>query len=278
MASVIKGVGFFKLDDSDHNVGSLFSFDDVVEILHIVKLEEFHKFLMDNKIMDDSGYVDEQYMYRNKFFKPIKNYMNPEYTYSTNTSWDEYVICAIIRRTYPDAEIEQQSPVRINGRKHRIDVKLYVPSLSKHICLEIDGPLHFISHPDKDPRQRIEHIKQATGCEAYSWPFWIQRSSHNLKVLLGQESGGYGALWTSNRFFNYFCFQDSAKVIKDLSKPFDVEKDGGIGYFYEHNPHGVTKPEHYILNRIRQGKDKVDLLIPQGAKERNYWLPKEFQS
>lgn len=280
MAAVKKGVGIFKLDDSDHNVGSLFSFNDVVEILHIVDIDAFRKYLEDKNLINPEGYIDEMKLYGRKVSGEIRKYMKQEYVFP-RACWDEYVICAIIRCSYPDAEIEQQSPVRINGRLHRIDIKLYVPTLSKVIYIEVDGTSHFVPYQNafpKDPRLKLNEIKKETGCEAYSWPFWIQRSSHNLKVLLGQESRGYGALWTSNKFFNYFCFDDSANIIKNLSKPFDVEKDGGIGYFYEHNPYGVTKPEHFIINEIRKDKTKLELLIPQGAKDRNYWLPKEFQS
>lgn len=280
MAAVKKGVGIFKLDDSDHNVGSQFSFDDVLEILHIVDIDAFHNYLEDQNLINSEGYIDEMKLYGRKVSGEIRKYMKQKYVFP-RASWDEYVICAIIRRTYPDAEIEQQSPVRINGRLHTIDIKLHVPSLSKVIYIEVDGTSHFVPYQNvlpKDPRLKLNEIKKETGCEAYSWPYWIQRSSHNLKVLLGQEAGGYGALWTSNVFFKDFCFKDSATLIKDLSKPFDVEKDGGVGYFYELNPFGETKLEHFILDDIRKDKSRLDLLVPKGAKDRNYWLPKEFQA
>lgn len=98
-------------------------------------------------------------------------------------------------------------------------------------------------------------------------------------MLLGQESGGYGALWTTKVFFSDFHFDNSAEIIKGLSQPFDVEKDGGIGYFYEENYCGVNKPEHQIMKDIRNGKSKVDVLIPKGAsvEDKNYWIPSEFQ-
>lgn len=281
MAAVKKGVGTFKLDDSDHYVGSLFSFDDVVEILHIVDVDGFHTYLESNKLIDKDGFIDEMNLYKKKYTKEIKTYMNPDFVFN-QASWDEYILCAITRQTYPDARIEQQTPVRLNGRQNRIDIKLYVPSLSKTIYIEVDGTTHFVPYSQtkpKDPRIKLANITKATGYEAYSWPFWIQRSSHNLKVLLGQETGGYGALWTSNVFSSDFCFENSAEIIKDLSKPFDVDKDGGIGYFYEGNPYGINKPEHFILDKVRHHEKPIEVFIPKGvpSEDINYWLPREFQ-
>lgn len=281
MAAVKKGVGIFKLDDSDHNVGSLFSFEDTIEILHIIDVDGFHTYLETNKLIEEDGFIDEMNLYKNKYKKEIKTYMNLDYVFN-QASWDEYVLCALIRRTYPDAEIEQQAPVTLNGRKTRIDIKLYVPSLSKTLYIEVDGTTHFVSYAGKEPKNpriKLANITKATGCEAYSWPFWIQRSSHNLKVLLGQETVGYGALWTSNVFFSYFYFENSSEIIKDLNKPFDVDKDGSIGYFYEANPFGINKPEHFVLDKIRQDKESIEVLIPKGthSEDINYWLPREFQ-
>lgn len=207
--------------------------------------------------------------------------MDPDYVFN-QASWDEYVLCAIIRRTYSDAEIEQQAPVRINGKQKKIDIKLYVPSLSKTIYIEVDGTTHFVLYSQtkpKDPRVKLAYITKATECEAYSWSSWIQRSSHNLKVLLEQGTGGYGASWTSNVFFSDFCFENSAEIIKDLSKPFDVEKDGGIGYIYEGNPYGINKPEHFILDKVRHHEKSIEVFIPKGtpSEDINYWLPREFQ-
>ena len=96
---------------------------------------------------------------------------------------------------------------------------------------------------------------------------------------MGQETGGYGALWTSNVFFSDFCFENSAEIIKDLSKPFDVEKDGGIGYFYEGNSYGIDKPEHFILDKVRHHEKSIEVFIPKGtpSEDINYWLPREFK-
>ena len=97
--------------------------------------------------------------------------------------------------------------------------------------------------------------------------------------MLGQETGGYGALWTSKVFFNKFFFANSAEIIKDLNKPFDVEVDGSIGYFYEGNPYGINKPEHFILDKVRHHEKSIEVFIPKGApsEDINYWLPREFQ-
>lgn len=279
MSAVSKGKGIFKLEDSDHYVGSLFSFDDVVEILHIADVKGFRIHLENNRLIDKEGLVDEANLYKNCVRSKLKPFMNPDYVHG-NIDWDEYVICAIIRRTYPKAHIEQQ--VHIDETRKLVDIKLEIPSLSRTIFLEIDGITHFTPSYGKmpdDSRIRIKYIKHSTGCEAYSWPFWIQRCSHNLKVLLGQATGGFGALWTTKKFFSDFCFDNAADIIKDLNKPFDVERDGGIGYFYEKDSYGVNKPEHQIMNDIRKGNRTVDVLIPKGASldDRNYWIPREFQ-
>lgn len=80
-------------------------------------VDGFNTYLESNKLIDKDGFINEMNLYKNKYKKEIKTYMDPDYVFN-QASWDEYVLCAIIRRTYSDAEIEQQAPVRINGKQN----------------------------------------------------------------------------------------------------------------------------------------------------------------
>lgn len=167
MTTVSKGKGIFKLEDSDHYVGSLFSFDDVVEILHIVDVEAFRTHLEENRLVGKDGYIDESHFYSRSWNSNLKPFMNQTYYYY-NASWDEYVLFAIIRRTYPKTVIEQQATVVIDGRKRQIDFKVSIPSISKTFYLEVDGTTHFIQYsakPPEDPRIKLAKIREAAGCE-----------------------------------------------------------------------------------------------------------------
>ena len=202
---------------------------------------------------------------------------------NASVSFDEYVLMAIIRHTYPSAII---SPQYKWGRK-RID--MYVEIGDKKFFIEFHGPGHFNNvsgfKDPVDPFIRKFQIELELGCPCYIWPYWIQRCSSNLRILLGDakpEERGYGALWSTRVFFGDFLFDNSAQIIEEITKQFNAAPNGEYGYFYEKWDEGVcgrNKEEHPIIKRILSGKVAVERLIPKGISPgtENNWLPSCLQ-
>ena len=133
MGALAKGQGRFSLSDSDNCVGSFFSKEDFVEILEIDNVNDFYEAL-ERKHLLKEGYVDERDMY--KHFNELKNKFS-EIKLKRYVSFDECVLLAIFRRTFPNAEIKQQ--VKINSKY--IDFEITHNGITKYI--EFDGPGQF---------------------------------------------------------------------------------------------------------------------------------------
>lgn len=267
MGYLNKGKGNFVLSDPDHNVGSCFSVEDLAEILEIDDMDGFRKELENSKLVSSDGYIDEKDLYGKNLWKVLKDKYSKKATF-IYSSFDEYVLKAIFKRTYPNMEIEQQA--KVNNKK--VDFKLTLNG--KIIYVEFDGPGHFIMS-NSSPLERIDEIEQATGCETVSWPYWIQRCEANVKTLFDKCQRGYGALWTSKAYFGDFSFSNSAEIIIKLTSRFNAIQEDGLGYFYEENTNGMNKPEHFIVEKIKKEKCDKAVLIPNGADENiNFWLPR----
>lgn len=115
-----------------------------------------------------------------------------------------------------------------------------------------------------------------TGYELVRWPFWIQRCSQNVKVLFDQTLRGYGALWTSTKYFGDFTIANPSRIIKTLTQRFNAEDENGIGYFYDRDDGVKKKPVHPIINKIRKDHSKLRQLIPKDAIDREYWIPESL--
>ena len=256
-----KPQGIFKLEESDKYVGSFISKNDVKTILGYNDSD-----LSDVKFKEINGtdYVDEAKL--RKFW---------ENNCTTNTvpckigkstiSLDEYILIEIIKKTYPSANVESQFKW---GRKY---IDIYVEMDKRKFFIEFHGPGHFkkmnMYRDPEDPFVRKAQIEEHRGIPCYIWPYWIQRCSSNLKVLLGDTdapSRGYGALWSTTVFFGDFFFPNSAQIIEDIIKPFKATPNGSYGYFYEEwgIESGRIKQEHPIIKKIQQNKESINRLIP----------------
>ena len=218
MATLSTGKGLFKLSDSDNNVGSFFSISDVYEILEIDKIskDEFCVALQNIGVLykKNQNLVDEKDLY--KKYKDLKN------LYSThkvlhNASLDEYVLKQIIYRALPGGKVLQQFPVLVGGSKRpiKVDFKIEYNGVTK--ILEFDGPGHYspnYGNNINDSRDRKKRIEDALGCECVIWPYWIQRSETNAKILFDDSLDGFGALWSTNVFFGDFLIQNPSEVIR----------------------------------------------------------------
>lgn len=274
-----KPLGVFRLDDSDHHVGSFISKNDVKTILRVSD-DDLQNVVFVN--VNGTEYIDEaklhEYWKNNCIPNAIPNRKGNSYI-----SLDEYVLMEIIKRTYPSAHIESQ----FKWERKYIDIHVEIDN--REFFIEFHGPGHFkkmnVYRDPEDPFVRKDQIEEHFGIPCYIWPYWIQRCSSNLKVLLGDSdapSRGYGALWSTKVFFGEFFFPNSAQIIENITNQFKATPEGSYGYFYEawNSDLGRIKQEHPILEKIRKGKKSIDLLIPPGAdpNNKNKWLPKVLQS
>lgn len=271
-----KPLGTFSLEESDKYVGSFFSEDDIKTILHVIDED-----LKDVSFSEKGGrlYIDEATLRKEYWEKGLIPNAVPAKVGKATASFDEYVLMAIIRHTYPSAIITPQ--YKWNGKR----VDMHVEIGNKKFFLEFHGPGHFKNlsgfKDPADPFVRKSDIEKEFGIPCYIWPYWIQRCASNLKILLGEASPsarGYGALWSTRVFFGDFLFDNSAQIIEELTKPFNAAPDGEYGYFYEgwdEGTYGRVKEEHPIIKRIMSGKVAIERLIPKGISPgtENNWLP-----
>lgn len=248
-------------------VGSFISMEDAVNILSVDKNSlPFNQFVTIN----NRYYIDEL-----KLMKLWYNNRISGNQYIKKSSFDELILCAIIKKTYTDAEIVIGEKV---GR-YLMDIKIVVNNTTKYI--EFDGPLHFcitrFGPPKKHPFDKKKIIEDRTGVEVINWPYWIQRCETNVRAIFNHNIKGYGALWSANAHFGDFIFEDSADIIKTMSERFGAWREDGACSFYEENSLDRVKPEHPILNRIFSGHENVNRIIPKGYTDINKWIPEKIR-
>src|SRR5690606_21066088 len=98
MAILGRPEGVFDLIDSDKYVGSYLTKSDVKEILNISDNDLAE---VDFTNVDGNEVIDERKIQKLWYESKIPNAIKPE-----KSSLDELLLIAIIRRTYPDIEIE----------------------------------------------------------------------------------------------------------------------------------------------------------------------------
>lgn len=283
--STYKKRGVFKLHESNTYVGDFIHIDDLVEILDAEESMQiaFRKDIED--IVDTKGYVEYAKVSGKWDYDYIEKY-NPKYLLNLKSSkklkkisLDEFVIRKLFLLAFPSIYIEPQALVTIRGKDCYVDFKLVLNGETKY--LECDGLPHFchIKSNNKiaSPIIRLKQIEDKTGCEAISWPFWIQKSTNSAKAIFNKEAKSLGAIWGTNYLFGSFYFENSAHIIKDLTNRFNAIDNEGVGYFYEENSKGRIMPKHPKIQKILNGEEDYSILIPKGGeKEPEFWLPKEL--
>ena len=279
MGALSKGTGFFRLNDSDNYVGSLFTVEDIYKILEIDKsdVEEFRDALLSLKLLKEEDVVDEGDLY--KHFKDIKG-LYSSVPLPSKASFDECILKQIFIKALAGAKISQQIGFRDPKTKRTkyVDFKIEFEGQTKYI--EFDGPTHFYDRFKEslyNPIDRKHQVEDILGNECILWPFWIQRCERNVKAIFDKSINGYGALWSTNVLFQSFNIPNPAKVIIEEIKQFRAEREKGIGYFYGGDTENRHIPEHPIIGKILKGKKSIDEIIPKGvSKDKKYWIPEKL--
>lgn len=268
MAILGQPEGVFDLNNSDKYVGSYLTKSDVKEILNVSD-SDLGK--VDFTNVNGNEVVDERKIQKLWYDNKIPNAIRPE-----KSSLDELLLIAIIRRTYPNIQIERQ----IRVKRFSMDLKLTLDGKNP-VFIEFDGPSHFaISRygpPKHEPFRKKKIVEDATGHEVVNWAYWIQRCDSNVRVIFDKTINGYGVLWSTNIHYGMFVFENSADIIDTITKRFNAVEENGIGYFYGKHTRERNNPEHPIIGNIKTGKENVGLIIPKGYKDRNYWLPDKLK-
>jgi very-short-patch-repair endonuclease len=268
MAILGRPEGIFDLNDSDKCVGSYLTKSDIKEILSVTDNDLA---TVTFKIIDDNEVIDERQIQKLWYENKIPNSIPVE-----KSSLDELLLIAIIRRTFPNIQIERQ----INVKRFSMDLKLTLEG-KPPVFIEFDGPSHFAvsryGPPKHEPFRKKKIVEDATGYEVVNWAYWIQRCSSNVKAIFDKSIEGYGVLWSTEIHFGMFVFENSAEIIETITRRFKAVDEQGFGYFYGGQTRERNNPEHPIIDKIKNGKENVGLIIPKGNQDRNYWLPEKLR-
>lgn len=270
MAILGKPLGIFDLNNSDSCVGSFLLRQDLREILSV---NDNDLNIVTFKQIDGLEIVDEREIQKLWYSNQIPN--SPPFKIgNTRISLDELILKAIIKRTYPTATIEHQVPW---GRK-RLDFIINIDDKIK--IVEFHGPGHFTNigygNPE-NPFERKTEAEKEFNVEYVIWPYWIQRCSSNVKAIFEDNIKGYGALWSTEIHFGSFAFDNSAEIIETITKRFKAVDQNGYGYFYGGQTRNRNNPEHPIIEKILNGKPKLETILPRGYTDKNYWLPDKLK-
>jgi len=268
MAILGRPEGILDLNDSDKFVGSYLTKSDVKEILNI---SDSDLISVTFKNIDGNEVIDERQIQKLWYDNKIPNAIPVE-----KSSLDELLFIALIKRTYPNIQIERQ----ISVKRFSMDLKLSLEG-KPPIFIEFDGPSHFAlsryGPPKHEPFRKKKIVEDATGIEVVNWAYWIQRCSSNVKALFDNSINGYGVLWSTEIHFGMFVFENSAEIIEIITKRFNAIDESGFGYFYGGQTRERNNPEHPIIEKIKSGKADVGLIIPKGSSDRNFWLPEKLK-
>jgi very-short-patch-repair endonuclease len=266
MAILGKPQGVFDLNDSDNCVGSFLLKSDVKEILNIND-NDLGNITFNN--VNGHEVIDERKIQKLWYENKITNTIPVK-----KSSLDELLLMAIIKKTIPDAKIERQ--VKIG----RYSMDLKVSFNNKTVFIEFDGPYHFTLSRFGEPKHlfiKKEKVQEKTGIEVINWPYWIQRCKSNVLAIFDNNVKGFGALWSTEIHFGMFHFDNSVNIIETITKRFNAVDKNGYGYFYGPNTMGRNNPKHPIIDKIKNGEEKIDIILPKKYENIDYWIPNELQ-
>jgi hypothetical protein len=101
---------------------------------------------------------------------------------SSVVSFDELVLKAIFKRTFPDITIEQQVEVPVKSKRGNYKMDFRLTLGNKSVFVEYDGPLHFLFSQAKIPESPLlkkRKVEDAIGIEVVNWAYWMQKCEAN---------------------------------------------------------------------------------------------------
>jgi hypothetical protein len=268
MAILGRPVGIFDLNDSDNCVGSYLTKSDIKEILQV---NDNDLTTINFKLIDGFEVVDERLIQKLWYENKIPNAIPVD-----RSSLDELLLIAIIRRTYPNIQIERQLRVR----RFAMDLKLTLQD-KPPVFIEFDGPSHFAPSrwgmPKDDPFRKKKIVEDETGIEVVNWAYWIQRCDSNVRAIFDDSVKGFGVLWSTEIHFGMFTSEKSSLIIDTITKRFNAVNESGYGYFYGAQTRKRNNPEHPIIEKIKNSKADIGLIMPKGHQDINFWLPDKLK-
>jgi len=252
---------YFSLNNPDFSISKYFLLEDIASLLNIDTsiIEHF------SKIIDGKKVIDEEIAYK-IWYK--KEYNKRGFIIGgKKTSLDEEIINHLISTFFKDAVITRQRKAGLYTIDFSIDLH------GKKVNIDFLGPGHFINTmygEPKDPLERKNNIEDRIGEELILWPYWIPRNLINLKSII-EGTEGIGALYSCKKHFSDFVFTNSSDMIIEISKKF-LTLEKGIGYIYDLF-NAPFKVEHPIIEKIKSGKKPIEILIPKGSADKNFWIP-----
>jgi very-short-patch-repair endonuclease len=247
----------FSLSESDKYVGSYISEADLCLILNINKNDlTCLKPVLYNNIL----YYDEYQVQKALSSNNLK---------ASNTNLCECICIKLIEQAFPEAVIETQ----IQVKKFKMDI--LVTDKNHKFFLEFDGPSHFIYSRygiPKEPFRKKKLVEDLAGIKVINFGFWIQRCSRNIKAIVDNNIQGRGAIWNSKILFQDFYFKNSADIILEINKQFNI-KQTDITYFYGQDTQGRNIQEHPMVQKVLDGAESIDRFIPLGACDPTPWVP-----
>jgi hypothetical protein len=275
--------GIFNLENSDITVSDYYTIRDIVSMINprlrndsqiseIFIRENFNNLICN---IEDTDVIDEisgfkEIWNNNQIFNRKLRPHNVQNHY-------ELVLYNIFTRVVGEGNVHVQ--YQINNMGHRYD--FMVEHNDRNFLIEFEGIGHYKITRGNIPVYPLLQLNQFNNEDFHLvlWPYWIQRCELNLKVILGIENFGLGAIWSSNYHFGEFPWDNSYEIITSLNNQFNIDRNGSIGYIYGPETEGRNNPENpvvaNILNPHRVAWTVESKLIPHGTPmgNRNYWLP-----
>lgn len=277
--------GIFNINNSDTHVSSYYTISDLTAIINSrLKpdsqiTEKFIRTNFSEQIETINGFdVIEEIKNVPKIWKNKKLFYKKEIP---KIGFYELVLYNVFLKIIPKEDITLQ--YSIDG----INYDFKIEYNNKKYIIEFDGIFHYKSFRGENidnPLERFEKFND-NDYKLIIWPYWIQRCERNLKVILGLEKFGLGAIWSSDYHFGEFPWGNSFEIINKLNKQFNIERNKEIGYIYGPNTENRNNPENPVIKEKILNKRAYtwtnDKLIPNGTpnnkSDRNYWLPDKLK-
>jgi hypothetical protein len=88
-----------------------------------------------------------------------------------------------------------------------------------------------------------------------------------VKASFYKSIKGYCVLWSKEIRFGMFVFKNSASIFETITKRFNAVDEKRFGYIYGGQTRERNNLEHPIIEKIKNVKENVGLIIPKGCND-----------